>query len=162
MGKCNAFLFPFYFLLTTCYCITCNVIHQVWAFSFSLAATKEIPKLVYFPPATKMFQFAGLPSQCLWSARMQTFSKGFSDIIEVGFPIRKSPSIALFDSSSRLIAVLHVLHRHQDPRHPPCTLSIFLLSFSFQTNAKHLFVDETYMSLWTRTHQMNALHSFVY
>lgn len=32
--------------------------------------------------------------------------------------------IALFDSSSRLIAVLHVLRRHKDPRHPPYTLSI--------------------------------------
>ena len=32
--------------------------------------------------------------------------------------------IALFDSSSRLIAVLHVLLRHKDPRHPPYTLSI--------------------------------------
>ena len=42
----------------------------------------------------------------------------------VGFPIRKSPDQRLISSSPRLIAAVHVLHRLQVPRHPPCALLI--------------------------------------
>ena len=40
-----------------------------------------------------------------------------------GFPIRTSPDQSSFDSSPRLIAACHVLHRLSTPRHPPCTLT---------------------------------------
>jgi hypothetical protein len=40
----------------------------------------------------------------------------------VGFPIRKSSDQRLISSSPRLIAAVHVLHRLQVPRHPPCAL----------------------------------------
>ena len=40
-----------------------------------------------------------------------------------GFPIRRSPDQSLFDSSPRLVAACHVLHRLSTPRHPPRTLS---------------------------------------
>ena len=40
-----------------------------------------------------------------------------------GFPIRRSPDQSSFDSSPRLIAACHVLHRLSTPRHPPCTLT---------------------------------------
>ncbi len=40
-----------------------------------------------------------------------------------GFPIRRSPDQSSFDSSPRLIAACHVLHRLSTPRHPPCALS---------------------------------------
>ena len=40
-----------------------------------------------------------------------------------GFPIRTSPDQSSFDSSPRLIAACHVLHRLSTPRHPPCALS---------------------------------------
>ena len=42
----------------------------------------------------------------------------------LGLPIRRSASQRLFSASSRLIAAVHVLHRLQMPRHPPCALHI--------------------------------------
>lgn len=42
----------------------------------------------------------------------------------VGSPIRKSSDQRMFSSSPRLIAAVHVLHRHLTPRHPPRALSI--------------------------------------
>jgi hypothetical protein len=55
----------------------------------------------------------------------------------VGFPIRKSPDQRLISSSPRLIAAVHVLHRLQVPRHPPCAL-IHLI-----------FVENTTKPLWS-------------
>ena len=42
---------------------------------------------------------------------------------QVGFPIRISPVQSLFDSSPRLFAAYHVLHRLLSPRHPPYALN---------------------------------------
>ena len=39
---------------------------EVWAVPLSLAATKGITDLFYFPPGTKMFQFPGLPRAALF------------------------------------------------------------------------------------------------
>ena len=39
-----------------------------------------------------------------------------------GFPIRTSSDHSSVDSSPRLIAASHVLHRLPVPRHPPCAL----------------------------------------
>jgi hypothetical protein len=49
---------------------------------------------------------------------------GWSDTAQPvpGFPIRTSPLQRSVDSSTRLIAVSHVLHRLLTPRHPPCAL----------------------------------------
>src|SRR5437667_7039521 len=48
--------------------------------------------------------------------------EGTRALPRVGFPIRKSPDQSLISSSPRLIAAVHVLHRLQVPRHPPCAL----------------------------------------
>lgn len=40
----------------------------------------------------------------------------------MGYPIRTSPDHSLFDSSPKLFAVFHVLHRLLQPRHPLCAL----------------------------------------
>ena len=61
-----------------------------------------------FPPATKMFQFAGYRLTCLWIQHVM---------------IRGSRDQRLFDSSPGLIAVFHALHRLSTPRHPPYALS---------------------------------------
>ena len=64
-----------------------------------------------------MFQFPSFPPG----------SYGFTDrywlFRPVGFPIRKSPTIASAHDSSRLIAVYRVLLRRLSPRHPPYALS---------------------------------------
>src|SRR5262244_3112518 len=72
-------------------------------------------RLISFPPATEMFQFAGFASNTY------EFSVDTSD--EVGFPIRRSPGQSLFASSPTLIAGYHVLHRLLPPRHPPYALT---------------------------------------
>jgi hypothetical protein len=72
-------------------------------------------RLMSFPPATEMFQFAGFAS----------LTYGFSQgsVRRLGLPhseIRESKSARL---SSRLIAACHVLHRLSVPRHPPDALN---------------------------------------
>ena len=71
-------------------------------------------RLMSFPRATEMFQFA----------RFASLTYGFSQRYphRVGFPIRKSPDHSSFASSPRLIAGYHVLRRLSSPRHPPHAL----------------------------------------
>ena len=64
--------------------------------------------------------------------------EGTRALPRVGFPIRKSPDQSLISSSPRLIAAVHVLHRLQVPRHPPCALS-FLISIENTTNRYGVF-----------------------
>ena len=74
--------------------------------------------LFSFPPATKMFQFAGFASQLL--LRYSRWS---------GLPhseIHESMGIC---PSSWLIAAYHVLRRLREPRHPLCALVSFLFFF---------------------------------
>ena len=101
------------------------IIVWVWASSLSLAATYEMLKLVFFPMVTMLFQFTMYPSNNLSPVLPGFQLLIISDCSGLSFLIRKFPVIALFDSLPRLIAVLHVLHRHKDPRNPPYTLSIF-------------------------------------
>ena len=62
-----------------------------------------------------MFQFPGFASYTyVFSIRYR--------LMQVGFPIRKSPDQSLFVSSPRLIADYYVLHRLLPPRHPPYAL----------------------------------------
>lgn len=67
----------------------------VWASSFSLATTQEILDLVSFPLATKLFQFASLPSNNLWPiARFLVIDN--PDCSELSFLIGKSPTDSAF------------------------------------------------------------------
>ena len=87
--------------------------------------------LISFPPGTEMFHFPGFASLSLWIQPKDTWT-----LLQVGFPIRKSPDHCLFDGSPRLIAAYHVLHRLLTPRHPPIALSIltlYLYSYPYLT-----------------------------
>ncbi len=76
---------------------------------------------LYVPSATKMFQFAEFPQLKLISCRKAgTWLK--CSQLRLGFPIRKSPAIALLASLPRLIAGSYVLHRLLTPRHPSSAL----------------------------------------
>ena len=77
-----------------------------------------------------MFQFPTL------AFNDYTFTVEYPDIIGMGFPIRRSADHHLFDSSPRLIAAYHVLHRLSTPRHPPCTLHS-LNTFTARCGAMH-------------------------
>ena len=44
-----------------------------------------------------------------------------------GFPHSDISGLMLIDSSPKLIAVYHVLHRLPTPRHPPNALTLFLI-----------------------------------
>ena len=46
-----------------------------------------------------------------------------STLLEMGFPIQKSPGQSLLSGSPKLIAANHVFHRSLTPRHPPFALS---------------------------------------
>ena len=59
----------------------------VWAVPFSLATTQGI---VSFPPATEMFQFAGLPLPGLFDSTRSDWA-----LPQPGFPIRTSPDHCL-------------------------------------------------------------------
>jgi hypothetical protein len=82
----------------------------VWALPVSLATTQG---MFSFPPATEMFQFAGLPPPGLFDS-----TRG-----ELDFSSRVSPfgSMSARDSPE-LFAACHVLHRLLAPRHPPRAL----------------------------------------
>ena len=96
---------------------TSAVTDVVWALPRSLATTRGIILLFSLPPATKMFQFAGLASHAdAWIPCLQHGGLSHSEI-------RGSKVIC---TSPQLIAAYHVLHRLREPRHPPCAL--FLLS----------------------------------
>ncbi len=76
-------------------------------------------RLISFPPGTEMFQFPGLAPDGLCIHPPVTPA---GCPVTPGFPIRRSPDHSSFDSSPRLIAAYHVLHRLSTPRHPPCAL----------------------------------------
>ena len=64
----------------------------------------------------------------------------------LGYPIRKSPDQSLFDSSSRLIAAYHVLHRFLVPRYPSYSLNNLIaernnLSLCSYQRAKNFNID---------------------
>jgi hypothetical protein len=71
-------------------------------------------RLMSFPQATEMFQFAWFAS-CNYEF--------IARYLSVGFPIRKSSDQSSFASSPKLIAGYHVLRRLSSPRHPPHALS---------------------------------------
>ena len=75
-------------------------------------------RLMSFPPATEMFQFAGFASRTLW-IQMRIPSAG-------GLPHSEIPGSTIARISPGLFAACHVLHRLSVPRHPPDALTLRL------------------------------------
>ncbi len=74
-------------------------------------------RLMSFPPATEMFQFAGFAS----------LTYGFSrDTLSGGLPHSEIPGSTIARISPGLFAACHVLHRLSVPRHPPDALTLRL------------------------------------
>jgi hypothetical protein len=94
----------------------------VWALPVSLATTQGI---VSFPPATEMFQFAGLPPTGLC---IQPEVTGHTP---AGFPHSEISGSTSARDSPKLNAACRVLHRLLTPRHPPRALC------SLTTTATH-------------------------
>ena len=85
-------------------------------------------RLISFPPATEMFQFAGFASQTYG------FSLGYP--IRGGFPHSDMPGSKIAPISPGLFAGCHVLHRLSTPRHPPDALLLLHQSLQKQTQPK--------------------------
>ena len=75
-------------------------------------------RLMSFPPATEMFQFAGFAS-CAYG-----FSAGYR--LRGGLPHSEIPGSTIARISPGLFAACHVLHRLSVPRHPPDALHLRL------------------------------------
>jgi hypothetical protein len=75
-------------------------------------------RLMSFPPATEMFQFAGFAS------RTYEFSTGYR--LRGGLPHSEIPGSTIARISPGLFAACHVLHRLSVPRHPPDALLMLL------------------------------------
>jgi hypothetical protein len=71
-------------------------------------------RLMSFPPATEMFQFAGFASHAYG------FSMGYP--LPGGLPHSEIPGSTIARISPGLFAACHVLHRLSVPRHPPDAL----------------------------------------
>jgi hypothetical protein len=72
-------------------------------------------RLMSFPPATEMFQFAGFASHAYG------FSTGYP--LPGGLPHSEIPGSTIARISPGLFAACHVLHRLSVPRHPPDALT---------------------------------------
>ena len=86
----------------------------VWAVPVSLATTRGI---ISFPPATEMFQFAGLPLPGLFGSTRSELG-----MTPAGFPHSDISGSMSARDSPELFAACHVLHRLLAPRHPPRAL----------------------------------------
>jgi hypothetical protein len=78
---------------------------------------------VSFPPATEMFQFAGLPPPGLFGS-----ARGGLGMTPAGFPHSDIFGSTSARDSPKLFAACHVLHRLLAPRHSPralCSLTPF-------------------------------------
>ena len=73
-------------------------------------------RLMSFPPATEMFQFAGFASLAY------EFSQGYP--FRGGLPHSEIPGSTIARISPGLFAACHVLHRLSVPRHPPDALCL--------------------------------------
>ena len=78
--------------------------------------------LLSFPRPTKMFQFRRFPfNYPIYSG------SDAHDMTHGGFPHSDIPGSKLVDSSPRLFAVFHVLHRLYTSRHPLCALEYLFM-----------------------------------
>lgn len=85
----------------------------VWALPRSLATTWGIIRLFSLPTGTKMFQFPAFAHYIRSVSNLQLDGLSHSEILG-------SKVICTYP---RLFAAYHVLHRLQEPRHPPYALS---------------------------------------
>ena len=91
----------------------CIATTLVWALPRSLATTWGIIHLFSLPRGTKMFQFPRLAPIFDWQGR----SPGLSH--------SEIPGSMVICTYPGLVAAYHVLHRLDEPRHPPFALSYF-------------------------------------
>src|SRR5205823_5681862 len=104
-------------------------------------------RLMSFPPATEMFQFAGFAS---WA---YGFSPGYR--LRGGLPHSEIPGSTIARISPGLFAACHVLHRLSVPRHPPDALSLRL---SATPNGKHHDPDNSYQGSGITTAGRLSVH----
>ena len=93
---------------------------EVWALPRSLATTGGIISYFLFLRVLRCFSSPRSPPQEMRMTVLQTAGLSHSEI-------RASKAIC---ASARLIAAYRVLHRLQEPRHPPYALSYLLRLFS--------------------------------
>jgi hypothetical protein len=111
---------------------------RVWALPVSLATTQGI---ISSPPATEMFQFAGLPRPGL------CIQPGVTGHTPAGFPHSDISGSKSARDSPELFAACHVLLRLLAPRHPPRALC------SLTTTATHQAVSDCMTSPMARPSQ---------
>ena len=75
-----------------------------------------------FPPATKMFQFAGFPL-----SELLNFHSGVTGLLPVGFPHSDIPGSSALGAYPGLFAASRVLLRLPVPGHPPRALTFLTL-----------------------------------
>ena len=85
----------------------------VWALPRSLATTWGIIRLFSLPTGTKMFQFPAFAHYIRSVSNLQLDGLSHSEIL----------GSMVICTYPRLFAAYHVLHRLQEPRHPPYALS---------------------------------------
>ena len=85
----------------------------VWALPRSLATTWGIIRLFSLPTGTKMFQFPAFAHYIRSVSNLQLDGLSHSEIL----------GSRVICTYPRLFAAYHVLHRLQEPRHPPYALS---------------------------------------
>ena len=104
----------------------------VWAIPVSLATTQGI---ISFPPATEMFQFAGLPPTGL------CIQPEVTGRTPAGFPHSDISGSKSARDSPKLFAACHVLHRLLAPRHPPSALCSLTTTATHQEVSCHVVRD---------------------
>ena len=94
-------------------------------------------RLISFPPATEMFQFAGFASPTYGLGR------GYPSL--GGLPHSEIPGSKPARGSSGLFAACHVLHRLSAPRHPPNALfSLRIATATARTDLPLLSREDTH------------------
>ena len=92
------------------------MLHLVWPLPISLATTFGI-SVDYFSSPYLDVSVQAVPHACLFDSTCVT------KITLSGFPHSDISGSQLICSSPKLFAAYHVLHRLQEPRHPPYALS---------------------------------------
>ena len=95
---------------------------MVWAIPRSLATTCRI---------TIVFFSSGYLDVSVHRVR---FPFGMTGLQPAGLPHSDICGSSRMCQSPQLFAAYHVLHRLQEPRHPPHTLKYFLVFFEYQSN----------------------------
>ena len=125
------FSFKLYLMLKS-YNPASALTETVWALPFSLATTQGIIIYFLFLQVLRCFSSLGLL---------------LYEVIQLhwmGFTYSEIFGLTVICTSPKLIAAYHVLHRLQEPRHPPCALNNFFV--------RHLIRCQVYfLSICQRT-----------